>query len=84
MGDVPIKPPAPEPEPTPAQVKAQRVNAGVRLAVTGDTAGRLRRPVLFLVVAVALVLDGTFGLITGTAGLIALLILAMTDNVVDL
>lgn len=82
MPDVPIPP---EPESTRAEEFYQAVwgfggavDAQVRRAVTGDTQGRLRRPILFLIVGVALVLNAP------ALGLVALLLLALTDQVVAL
>jgi hypothetical protein len=91
MGDVHI----PQEDPT----TSQRIGAKVQglidsghefyaTAATGSPTGRTRRPTLFIVTAlgiiVSLVLDGTVGFVAGGIALIAMLLLAMTDNVVDL
>lgn len=77
MGDVPIRP-VPEPEPT----RAERVNAAVqpavRYAITGSDLGSLRRPILFVVAGIALVVNAPI------VGIVALMILALTDQVVPL
>jgi hypothetical protein len=51
------------------------VDAQFRRAVTGDREGRLRRPLLFVIVGLALVLN------LPAVGLVAVLILAYTDQV---
>jgi len=61
------------------------VGAVTRKVVTGDATGRLRRKGLFLLgdigIIVALVSrEGVVGLIAGSLALIALLLLAMTDD----
>lgn len=89
MPDVPFPP---EPEPTKAEVARQRASETVRVALTGDPNGRIRRKVMFLLAGVgsvaAIALDGAqgniLGLILGFAGIAAILILAMTDDVVAL
>lgn len=57
-------------------------------SVTGDRTGRTRRPTLFMVAAVgvlvSLALDGIVGLVAGGLALIAILLLAMSDSVVEL
>ena len=82
MPDVPIKPPAPptkaERTATALSEMAARVEEGARAALTGDPAGRLRRPVLFIIVGLALALGWP------ALGLVALLLLALTDAVVPL
>jgi hypothetical protein len=75
MPDVPL---LPEKEDGATETMVRRVEEGTRAAVTGDPYGRLRRPVLFLIVGVALVLDAP------AVGLVALLLLALTDAVVKL
>lgn len=84
MPDVPIPP---EPEPTRAEEFYQAVwgfggyvDAQVRRAVTGDTDGRLRRPVLFVLVGLSVVMGGPASGIMVGVGLIALILLAFTDN----
>ena len=57
---------------------AARVEEGARAALTGDSSGRLRRPILFIIVGLSLVLGWP------AAGLVALLLLALTDAVVAL
>lgn len=58
------------------------------VAATGSPDGRLRRPTLFVVasvgVVISLALDGVLGLLGGGLALIAILLLAMTDSVVEL
>lgn len=82
MPDVPIQP---TPAPTRAErtresltEMAARAEEGARAALTGDSAGRLRRPILFIVVGLALVLN------LPALGLVALLLLVYTDQVVPL
>lgn len=57
-------------------------------AITGAPSGRVRRPTLFLIaevgIIVSLVLDGAVGLIAGGLAMIAILLLAMSDHVVEL
>jgi Ca2+/Na+ antiporter len=71
-----------------ARETASRVEESLRVAVTGDPKGRVRRKVLFMVVAicvlVGLATDGAAGLIAAGLGLMALLLLAMNDDVVPL
>jgi hypothetical protein len=89
MPDVPFPP---EPVPTKAEVARQRASTTVRVALTGDPDGRVRRKILFLLAGVgsvsAIAIDGQkgdiLGLILGVAGVVALLLLAMTDDVVPL
>lgn len=69
MGDVPIRP-EPEPEPTPAE----RVNAAVEAIVPGVP---VRRAILFLLIGLAL------GLNVPALGFVALLALALTDQLVE-
>ena len=92
MPDVPM-PPEPE-EAEPSQFYQAVWGAGgfmddqVRRTLTGDTEGKLRRPVLFLLTEVgiiaALANDGIVGLLLGGIALIAVLLLAMTDQVTTL
>lgn len=77
MGDVPYPV---EPEPTKAEKAAARVNATVRGAIAGDPAGSLRRPILFIIAAVGLLVGWPLSII----GLVALVLLAVTDQVVAL
>ena len=93
MPDVPIQP---EPEPTRREDFYQAlwgfggaVDHQTRRAVTGDERGALRRPALFLIASIGIIVllagvDGVGGLVAGTLALIALLLLAMTDQVVSL
>lgn len=96
MPDVPFPK---EPEPTRAEDFYQAVwgfggavGSVTRKIVTGDPQGRLRRKVLFLiaqigaVIAIAAAPGGIvpFTLICGGIGLVALLLLAMTDEVVTI
>lgn len=82
MPDVPIPP---KPTPTRAEQTresltemAARVEEGARVALTGETDGRLRRPILFVLVGIALVLN------LPALGLVALILLVYTDQVVPL
>lgn len=81
MPDVPI-PPEPE-EAEPSQFYQAvwgfggYVDAQLRRAATGDTDGRLRRPILFAVAGVALILGGA----AIPVGIVALFFLALTDQV---
>lgn len=59
------------------------VGAVTRTAITGERAGRVRRPILFLIVGIGLWGAADWWLFS-LVGLIALLILALTDQVVDL
>ena len=88
MPDVPYPKPK---EPTPSEIRVQRVRSAgeavarsIRTLLTGDSDGRLRRPLLFVVAEVgvlaALVVDGIAGIAIGGIGMIALLLLAFTDN----
>lgn len=87
MPDVPVIP-EPEDESTAIETAVAKAGTLTRVAMTGDPNGRVRRKVLFLTAALgilaALVLDGALGILLGGLGLIALLLLAMTDDVVDL
>lgn len=62
-----------------------RLDDAARVALTGDTTSRVRRKLLFTVaqvgIIVAIALDGIVGLLAGTLGLVAVLFLAMTDDV---
>ena len=78
MGDVPHPP---TPEPTTRENVAdlfrlayERMVAGIRVAVTGEQAGRLRRKVLFLAVAVGILLG------LPLVALPALMMLVFTDD----
>lgn len=83
MGDVPIQP---EPEPEVSEAREalvalrDRLNDAARVGLTADSAGSLRRPVLFVLVGVGLALGGLFAVV----GIVALLALALTDQVVTL
>ncbi len=91
MPDVPV---LSEPEPEndfAAKLVALRNRLGdaARVTITGTTQPvPIRRKVLFAVTAVSIFtllgVNGVAGLIVGGIGLIALLFLAMTDDVVDL
>lgn len=88
MGDVHIEPP--EPNAIGARVE-ELIAAGHELyaeTITGSPSGRVRRPTLFALASVGIVislaLDGVVGLIAGTIALIAILLLAMSDSVVEL
>ena len=84
MPDVPMKP-RPEPEPTLAE-RAEPVVSATRVLLTGDPNGRVRRPLLYAVASfgtvVAIYLDGPVGLILGGIAIVALMLLAWTDNLV--
>ena len=88
MGDVHI--PKPPPNAIGARVD-ELVEAGHELyatTVTGQPSGRVRRPTLYLIADIAivgaLVADGIGGIVAGGLALIAMLLLAMTDAVVEL
>lgn len=57
-------------------------------ALTGTPTGRTRRKTLYTLAMVGtvigLALDGAVGIIAGLVALIAMLLLAMTDDIVDL
>lgn len=88
MGDVVIKPP----EPNKVGAKVQElIDSGHELyatALTGAPSGRTRRPTLFVIagigVVITLAVGGPAGLVAGGLALIAILLLAMTDSVVEL
>ena len=83
MGDVHI--PAPDPSRVGAKVD-ELIASGHELyatAVTGQPAGRVRRPTLFVIAGVGVLLAGYIPF-AGVVGLIAILLLALTDNVVEL
>lgn len=89
MPDVPILPEPERDEEFADKLVAlrNRLDDVAHVALTGDTTGRVRRKVLFLIAAfsiLALARDGIAGIVIGGVGLIALLMLAMTDDVVDL
>lgn len=84
MGDVPFPP---EPEPTRVDEAKEAVrsavyttNRTVRTALTGDPQGRIRRTVLFVIAGVAL--GATLSPIA-IVGMIAVLLLALTDAVAE-
>lgn len=81
MGDVPIQP-EPEPEERPVRdairLTVERAETAVRYTLTSDPKASIRRTILFLVVGAALVLDAPL------PGIAALVILALTDQVVPL
>lgn len=63
-------------------VKDRYVRFG-REIIAGEERGAVRRIILYVLVAVALIAlagDGLFGLFFGGLGIIALLLLGMTDN----
>lgn len=72
MGDVPTPP---EVEPTPTN--AERVNAAIEAVMPGV---KPRRAILFVLVGLGLALGGVFAAL----GIMALLALALTDQVVAL
>lgn len=83
MGDVYIPPP--EPNKVGAKVN-DLIASGHELyatAVTGTPAGRVRRPTLFVIAGLGTLL-GTQFLLAAVVGLIAILLLALTDAVVEL
>jgi hypothetical protein len=64
-----------------AQVVAAHVIAFTRQALTGDRAGRMRRPALYVIAGAALAVSGSP---LGMLGLVALMLLALTDAVTEL
>lgn len=64
-------------EPTKADLIREQAEASVRLVVAGSEAGAVRRIILYVVVALALV--GAPPIVAGL-GLIALLLLGLTDQ----
>ena len=88
MGDVHI----PKPPPNAVGAKVQElIEAGHEMyatAVTGTPSGRVRRPTLFALAAIGILitiaLDDVVGLVAGGVALIAILLLAMSDAVVEL
>jgi hypothetical protein len=91
VADVHIPPPDPTKSQKVGARVAELIESGHELyagSLTGDPHGRVRRPTLFVIAAVgvivSLVLDGVVGLVAGTLALIAILLLAMSDNVVEL
>ena len=88
MPDVPFPKVEEEPEPRLVALR-NRLEDKAKVALTGQSEPRsIRRPLLFVLAAlgilVALTVDGPVGLAVGGVGLIALLLLAMTDQVVEL
>lgn len=89
MGDVHISPPAPGA--IGAKVD-ELMEAGHELyatVVSGHPQGRVRRPTLFLIAGVSIVLTyflscDYLAVIPAVVGLIAILLLALTDSVVEL
>lgn len=81
MGDVVAKP---EPEEQDAEFADKlvdlrdRLDDAARVALVGDRAANIRRPVLFVVIGLALALN------LPPVGIVALLALAYTDQVVPL
>jgi hypothetical protein len=88
VGDVRI----PKPPPNRVGAKVQElIESGHELyatAVTGAPSGRVRRPTLYAITAIGIVItlaiDGPVGLVAGGVALIAMLLLAMSDAVVEL
>lgn len=78
MGDVPT--PLLEPE---DEAKLDALQPHVRRAITGSDEGSLRRPVLFIIAAASMVL-ATISPFMAVPGLMALILLALTDQVVEL
>lgn len=82
------------PKPPPGKVGAiveDLIEQGHELyatAVTGHPSGRVRRPTLFALAAlgvlITLAADGVIGLVAGGVALIAIMLLAMSDAVVEL
>jgi hypothetical protein len=88
MGDVSI--PKPPPNKVGARVQ-ELIESGHELyatTVTGAPSGRVRRPTLFVIAALGIILSlglgDQAGLVCGGLALIAILLLAMSDNVVEL
>lgn len=83
MGDVHI----PEPEPGRVGAKvADLIESGHEFyatAMTGSSSGRVRRPTLFVLAGAGAVL-GTEFVLAAVVGLIAIVLLAFSDNVVEL
>ena len=83
MGDVYI----PKPDQSAVGAKVHDlIEAGHELyatAVTGSSSGRVRRPTLFAIAALGVAL-GTVTVIGTAVALIAIVLLAATDNVVEL
>ena len=88
MGDVHI----PKPPPNAVGAKVQElIESGHELyatALTGTPQGRVRRPTLFALASIGVIIsiafNGVVGLVAGGLALIAILLLAMTDAVVEL
>lgn len=81
MGTVPEEP---EQEPTLADELASirnRAATGLNVILTGDTQSRLRRPLLFVIVAGCLAFAEP--VIFAVIGVVALLLLAYTDRTVE-
>lgn len=84
----------PKPEPSAVGAKVHElIESGHALyatAVTGAPSGRVRRPTLFVLAAAGLFIlmadssFGTLGLGAGAVSAIAILLLALTDSVVEL
>lgn len=81
MPDVPYPPP---PEPTREEIILEHFGRGVRTALTGNPDGRLRRTVLWIILAASLVSSPYGGTVAIAIGLVALVLLALTDQVVEL
>ena len=86
--DVPYQP---EPEPTRSEKDrelaakaAEHVAVSTRQAITGDPKGSIRRPVLFVVAAVAFLFAAQTDPWAAAIGFPALMILMLTDQVVAL
>lgn len=83
MGDVHI----PKPDPSRVGAKVEELIASghefYATAVTGSSSGRVRRPTLFVIAGLGII-GGTEHLFAAVVGLIAILLLALSDNVVEL
>jgi hypothetical protein len=73
--------PFPEEEPpTRTQALREQAEAAARIIVAGSSVGAMRRIVLYVIVGIALAAGGTVGVLAGLVGIIAILLLAMTDQ----
>ena len=83
MGDVHI----PQPDPSAIGAKVEELIASghelYATTLTGSPSGRVRRPTLFVIAGVGILL-GTQFFPAAVVGLIAILLLALTDQVVEL
>lgn len=72
-----------EEPPTRLEQVREDVEAFTRIIIAGSPVGAVRRIVLYLVIGIALLplaTGGPAGIVVGGVGLIALLLLAMTDH----